>query len=350
MDVPPRIPDKPEKFLDRYRAFIRAKGLAYKTESTYLYWAHQFIRFHKLKSEKEINSEKVEAFLSHLASHRSVAINTQKTALNALVFLLKRFLDISDLDISFHRAKTPRRVPTVMSEEECQRVLEEMRGPTQTIAMLMYGSGLRLSECLRLRVKDIDFSMNNLVIRQGKGRKDRVTILPAILQEKLQAQIQYVEAVHRQDLLNGHGAVFLPDALDRKYPNAATELGWQYIFPGPGLSRDPRSGVMRRHHLMDRSVQKAVKQAIRKAGINKQASCHTFRHSFATRLLESGYDIRTIQELLGHEDVATTEIYTHVVRQGAKGVISPLDRVMKRTGVFDRSQNDARDRFSRLQG
>lgn len=325
MDVPKVIPANPHRFTDQFRAFVRTRGLAYKTEKTYLEWVCQFIRFHKYKRPEEMDKDDIESFLEYLAVQRGVSINTQKTAMNALVFLYRQFLQRDALELSFSYAKKPRRIPTVFSDHEARAVLAHLSGQIKTIAQLMYGSGLRISECLRLRVKDIDFTMNTLVIREGKGSKDRVTVLPKSLINDLRVQIDFVAALHQKDRLAGIGGVYLPDALARKYPRAEFELGWQYVFPSRDTAIDPRSGIERRHHMMDRSVQKAVKLAVRDAGILKLASCHTFRHSFATRLLENGYDLRTIQEILGHADVSTTEIYTHVVKQGSKGVRSPLD-------------------------
>ena len=328
MDVPPLLPKQPTRFTDQLRAFIRARNLAYKTEKTYLHWVLRFIRFHGKRHPNTMGSLEVEAFLSDLAVHQRVSVNTQRTALNALIFLYREFLGQDLGQLSFGKATVHRRVPTVFSPEEADVVIAAMEGEFRLMAQLMYGSGLRVSECIRLRIKDVDFAMNVLIIRDGKGGKDRVTVLPRSLSAPLQRQIQLVRVLHRHDMAEGCGEVYLPNALAKKYPNAATETAWQYLFPAKSLSVDPRSGTRRRHHVMDRTVQRAVKQALRATGIAKQASCHTFRHSFATRLLESGYDLRTIQELLGHADVKTTEIYTHVVKQGAPGVVSPLDRAL----------------------
>lgn len=326
MDVPPPIPAKPTRFTDQLRAFIRSRGLAYKTEKTYLFWTLRFIRFHNKRHPRTMGAPEVEEFLSYLAVHRSSSINTQRTALNALVFLYREFLGQDLGQLSFGQARTGRRLPTVFSADEAARVIAAMEGEYKLMTQLMYGSGLRVSECIRLRVKDVDFDMNALIVRDGKGSKDRSTVLPQSLIGPLRHQIRLVELLHQQDLADGYGEVYLPNALALKYPKAATDMAWQYLFPARNLSVDPRSGKRRRHHVMDRALQRAVKSAIRRAGITKHASCHTFRHSFATRLLEAGYDLRTIQELLGHSDVKTTEIYTHIVRQGGRGVVSPIDR------------------------
>ncbi len=329
MDVPPPVPEQPVRFTDQLRSFIRARNLAYKTEKTYLFWILRFIRFHNRQHPKVMGAVEVEAFLSHLAVQQHASVNTQRTALNALVFLYREFLGQDLGTLSFGQAKGRRRIPTVFSNDEACAVIARLDAEYKLMAQLMYGSGLRISECIRLRVKDVDFSMNVLNVRDGKGGKDRVTVLPTSLRPMLVQQIGFVKALHQKDLARGCGEVYLPHALARKYPNAPRETAWQFLFPAGILSIDPRGGVRRRHHVMDRTVQKVIKQAIRESGVAKQASCHTFRHSFATRLLESGYDLRTIQELLGHADVKTTEIYTHVVKQGAPGVVSPLDRFME---------------------
>ena len=324
-DIPPPLPAKPVRLLDQLRYFIRQQNKAYKTEKTYVHWVKRYIFFHHKKHPKSMGATEVEAFLSDLAIAGNTSPNTQKTALNALVFLYKQFLGCDLGELQFQYAKTARNIPVVFSHAEATAVIAHLAEPYKLKAQLMYGSGLRISECCRLRVQDIDFEMNMLVVRKSKGNKDRTTLLPQVAIERLKNQIQIVSALHRQDLSNGYGEVYLPYALSRKYPRAARELGWQYVFPAAQLSVDPRSKVKRRHHIMDRSVQRMVKQAIYKAGIHKKAGCHTFRHSFATRLLEHGYDIRTIQKLLGHADVRTTEIYTHVTKQGGMGVKSPAD-------------------------
>ena len=273
-----------------------------------------------------MGAAEIEAFLTHLAVKENVAASTQNQAFSALLFLYRDVLH-KELDgpINALRAKKPKRLPTVLTKEEVYRLLGHLSGDHLLMAKLLYGSGLRLMECLRLRVKDIDFSQYQIIVRDGKGQKDRVTMLPKSLIAPLQAHLQSVERLHQEDLARGFGSVYLPYALERKYPNADREWIWQYVFPSQRLSVDPRSGVVRRHHLDESGLQKAVRAAARAAGIPKKASCHTFRHSFATHLLENHYDIRTVQELLGHKDVKTTMIYTHVLNRGGLAVRSPLD-------------------------
>ncbi|MEO5565684.1 MAG: integron integrase, partial [Luteimonas sp.] len=269
----------------------------------------------------------VEAFLTALATHAQVAPATQGQALSALLFLYREVLGIELpwMD-EIRRAKRPQRLPVVLSRQEVATLLAELDGVPWLMASVLYGSGLRLMECVRLRVKDVDFDRHEITVRQGKGGKDRRTMLPTRLVEPLQAQLRDAARVHQRDLAAGFGEVWLPHALARKYLGAAREWGWQYVFPARVRSADPRAGVMRRHHLDESVLQRAVKSAVRRSGIDKPATCHTLRHSFATHLLEAGYDIRTIQELLGHKDVATTQIYTHVLNRGGAGVLSPLDR------------------------
>lgn len=324
-DIPQPIPHNATRFLDQLRAFIRTQGLALKTEKTYIHWTIRFIRFHHRLHPETLGPAEVEAFLSHLSLQRNVSQSTQRTALNALGFLYNRFLNKPLGKLSWRGATKSRRIPTVFTHHEALSVIAQLPSPYALMARLMYGSGLRISECARLRVNDIDFDMCTIIVRDGKGSKDRTTVMPESLRLLLRAQIENALALHKRDLLDGHGKVYLPHALARKYPSAETDPGWQYLFPSHRLAMDPRSPVMRRHHVLDRSVQKYVKEAIKQAGVIKKAGCHTFRHSFATRLLENGYDIRTIQTLLGHSDVSTTQIYTHVVRKGALGVRSPMD-------------------------
>jgi integron integrase len=317
----------PERLLDRLRRIIRTKHYSIRTEEAYVGWARRFILFHGRRDPREMGGREVAHFLTHLAVDRRVSASTQNQALNALVFLYRHVLQIElELPIDAVRAKRPKRLPTVLSKEEAMCVLAAMTGTHQLMAKLLYGSGLRLMECVRLRVKDLEFPQRMIVVRSGKGMKDRVTVLPDALSEPLKQQMWHVKLVHQQDLLEGHGGVYLPHALERKYPNASREWGWQYVFPAKALSTDPRSGVERRHHVNENSLQKAVKQAAKLAGIEKPVSCHTFRHSFATHLLEAGHDIRTVQELLGHKDVKTTMIYTHVLNRGGLAVRSPLDK------------------------
>jgi len=322
-DLPPQ---KPKKLLDQLRDALRLKHYSYSTEKTYVHWVTRYILFHNKRHPREMGAPEIEAFLTHLATHENVSASTQNQALAALLFLYRNVLNMDvETPIRVLRAKRPKRLPTVLSKEEVMRVLSFMRGTHLLMAKLLYGSGLRLMECHRLRVKDIDFDNHQIIVRDGKGENDRVTLLPASLVEPLKAQLMYVKHLHEQDLARGYGSVELPFALARKYPNADKELAWQYVFPSVSLSRDPRTGIVRRHHLDPSGLQRAVRQAARRAGIAKPVGPHTFRHSFATHLLESGYDIRTVQELLGHKDVKTTMIYTHVLNKGPKAVRSPLD-------------------------
>lgn len=324
-DVRPALPKVPKRFMDKVRAYIRAKNLAYKTEKTYCFWIKRFIRFHSLQQPQSLGTQHVEQFLHHLAIVEDVSIGTQKTALNALAFLYNQFLDQPLGHLNITKAKVSKKIPTVFSRAEAMKIIGFLNDPWQLISKLMFGSGLRTSEAISLRVKDVDFDNQMIVVRAGKGAKDRRTVLPESIVCELKQQIQRVINLHESDSNNGFGEVYMPNALARKYPSAQRELAWQYLFPSHKLSRDPRSGNIRRHHVYDRSLQRNVKKAIAKAKITKHASCHTFRHSFATRLLEQGNDIRTVQELLGHADVKTTEIYTHVLHKGVLGVKSPVD-------------------------
>lgn len=315
------------RLLDRVRAAIRTRHYSRRTEEAYVDWIKRYIFFHNKKHPAAMGADEVNAFLSHLATERNVAAATQAQALSALVFLYRHVLDdpLPWLD-DIVRASRPRRLPAVLTREEVRALLGGMSGTPRFVASLLYGGGLRLLEGLRLRVKDVDLGARILLVRDGKGFKDRRTMMPDALREELRGQIEQVRRIHRADLAEGFGAVWLPDALARKYPNAAKEIGWQYLFPSPRRSRDPRDGEVRRHHLDESVVQRAVRAAVRGAGIVKPAGCHTLRHSFATHLLEDGHDIRTIQELMGHADVRTTMIYTHVLqRVGGRGVRSPLD-------------------------
>jgi integron integrase len=320
------VEKRPKKLLDQLGEAIRLKHYSIRTEEAYVSWARRYILFHNKRHPKDMGSQEIEAFLTHLAVDQKVAASTQNQALNALLFLYRHVLrqDL-DLPIEAIRAKRPKRLPTVMTREEVQRVLAALSGTHQLISKVLYGSGLRLVECLRLRVKDVDFAQHQIIVRDGKGMVDRITILPDSLINPLQEHLSRVQMLHQQDLADGYGAVYLPFALERKYPNANREWGWQYVFPAKRRSKDPRTGVTRRHHIHESTLQKAVRKAARLAGITKPINCHTFRHSFATHLLESGYDIRTVQELLGHKDVRTTMIYTHVLNRGAMAVRSPLD-------------------------
>jgi integron integrase len=315
------------KLLDAVRSACRRRGYSLRTEQSYSRWIVRYVRFHGTRHPRTLGAEEVRAYLSHLATTRNVAASTQNQALNALVFLYDQVLHTELGSFrGFVRAKRPRRLPLVLSREEVRRLLTAMRSTNRLIASLLYGAGLRISEALRLRVKDLDFDRHQLMVRAGKGNKDRRAILPALLVPALKRQLRKAKALHDEDLEAGYGAVYLPGALARKYPGAERAWGWQYVFPAARLSRDPRSGVRRRHHRTASPVQKAVRRAVRAAEIDKPATCHTLRHSFATHLLEDGHDVRTVQELLGHKDLRTTMIYTHVANLGA-GAKSPLERL-----------------------
>ena len=315
------------KLLDQVRARVRRLGLAIRTEEAYVGWIRRFILANNKRHPQVMGAFEVEAFLTCLAVHGKVAASTQNQALAALLFLYREVLNIElPWMENIRRAKRPERVPTVLSREEAHALLGDMTGVSWLMASLLYGSGLRLMECLRLRVQDIDFARHEILIRHGKGGKDRHTMLPNGLVAALRAQLVEAQRVHERDLELGFGSVWLPDALTRKYPNASREWIWQYVFPASVRSVDPRTDVVRRHHLDETVLQRAVKRAAQRARMTKHVTCHTLRHSFATHLLEGGYDIRTIQELLGHSDVSTTMIYTHVLNKGGKAVLSPLDR------------------------
>lgn len=317
----------PPRLLDQVREAIRLRHYSIRTEQAYTDWIKRFILFHGKRHPREMGAAEVERFLTHLAVEGRVAASTQNQALSALLFLYREVLKV-DLPWlgEMTRAKRPGRLPVVLTVEEVRRVLARIDGQQGLMADLLYGAGLRLLECVRLRVKDLDFEMRQITVRDGKGEKDRMTMLPQSVLEPLRAHLEKVKVLHAHDLEEGFGEVYLPYALDRKYPDASREWGWQYVFPAAGRSVDPRSGKERRHHVDEQTLQRAMKKAVRAAGLTKPASCHTLRHSFATHLLQSGYDIRTVQELLGHQDVATTMIYTHVLNRGGSGVISPLDR------------------------
>jgi len=309
------------------REALRVRHYSIRTETSYLDWAKRFILFHHKRHPETMGAPEITAFLTHLAVEKHVAASTQTQALSAILFLYREVLQIGvDEPLDIVRAKKPERLPVVLTKDEVHSIFRQLSGDYLLMARLLYGSGLRLMECLRLRVKDLDFGQRQILVRDGKGMKDRVTMLPDQLREPLQAHLAVVRQLHQSDLAKGHGAVYLPFALDRKYPNANREWAWQYVFPSDRLSTDPRSpGVIRRHHADESGLQKAVREAVRASGITKNATCHTFRHSFATHLLEAGYDIRTVQELLGHADVRTTMIYTHVLNRGGLAVRSPLD-------------------------
>ncbi len=325
--VPLGLPvDKPKKLLDQVRDVMRLKHYSLRTERSYSDWIGRFIRFHQMRHPRAMSEVEVSAFLTHLARDSQVAASTQNQALSAILFLYQQVLkqEIGWLG-NVERASRPARLPVVLSREEVDKIFAHLHGTHRLMAGLLYGSGLRLMECVRLRTKDIEFAYAKIIVRDGKGMKDRVTMLPVALAPPLQRHLQKVQAQHEQDLEDGFGEVYLPHALARKYPYAAREWAWQFVFPSTRISRDPRSSAKRRHHVEESSLQLAMKKAVRASGINKPASCHTLRHSFATHLLENGYDIRTVQELLGHKDVSTTMVYTHVLNKPGLGVRSPLD-------------------------
>ena len=318
------------KLLDRVRDAIRFKHYSLRTEQAYVDWIKRFILFHGKRHPDSMGAEEVRAFLTDLATNQNVAASTQNQAFSALLFLYRNVLK-QDLPWigNIERAKRPAKVPVVLTPEEARAIISKLRGTSRLMVQLLYGCGLRLMECVRLRVKDVDFGYLQITVRDAKGGRDRITMLPVRLVEPLRRQIEKRRLIHEEDLAAGHGEVYLPGALEKKNPSAARELGWQYLFASRNRSSDPRdrSGSAKegRHHIAETFLQRAVKTAVRDAGINKPASCHTFRHSFATHLLENGYDIRTVQELLGHKDVSTTMIYTHVLNKPGIGVKSPLD-------------------------
>ena len=316
-------------FLEQVRNAIRVRHYSIRTEQAYVEWIRRFILYHGKRHPAELRESDVSGFLSYLAVNRNVAASTQNQALNALVFLYRNVLGRPlGNTIDGVRARKPKRLPVVLTQEEVRQLLRHLDGNHWLPACLLYGSGLRLMECLRLRVKDLDFGHRAILVRDGKGGKDRVVTLPDEIIQPLQGHLESVRNTHEKDLQDGFGKVYLPHALSRKYPNAPSEWGWQYVFPASKRSIDPRSGVERRHHLDESSLQKAVKAAVRKAGIHKPASCHSLRHSFATHLLERGMDIRAVQEQMGHKDVRTTQIYTHGLQRGGNAVVSPLGGVL----------------------
>ncbi len=313
------------KLLDKVHTELRTRHYSYRTEEAYINWIKSFVKFHNLKHPNKMGANEISNYINYLAVKRNVASSTQNQALCAVIFLYKHVLkiDISEFDIIW--AKKPKKLPVVFTKEEVKQTINNLNGTAWLVGNILYGSGLRLIECLRLRVQDIDFVSNQIIIRNGKGGKDRVSMLPFLVKDALKAKLEDVKKLHLKDLKKGYGKVYLPYALERKYPNASNEFKWQYVFPSGKLSIDPSDGIMRRHHLEESVIQKAVKEAIKKAGINKTAGCHSLRHSFATHLLESGTDIRSIQELLGHSSIDTTMIYTHVLNQGPFGIKSPAD-------------------------
>ena len=314
------------RLLDEVRNVLRVKHYSIRTEEAYIQWIKRFIFFHNKKHPADMGEPELSAFLTHLAVKNNVTSSTQNQALSALLFLYKQVLgiELEWLD-DLTRAKRPSRLPTVLPREQVIELLRDISGANGLIARLLYGTGMRLMEVIRLRVQDVDFEYRQIIVRQGKGLKDRSTVLPDSLIEPLKKQFTHAKKIHDLDLREGFGCVYLPFALARKYPGACREWGWQYVFPSINRSEDPRDKVVRRHHLSEKNVQRAIRKAARLQGINKRVSPHTLRHCFATHLLENGTDIRTLQELLGHKDVKTTQIYTHVMKRGGNAVRSPLD-------------------------
>jgi len=314
------------KLLDQLREALRARHYSRRTEQTYCQWVKRYIYFHNIRHPAEMAEPEINAFLTHLAVKAKVSASTQNQALSALLFLYRHVIgrEVGDLG-EVIRARKPKRLPVVMTSGEVKDVLSYLTGDKWLAASLMYGAGLRLMECLRLRVQGIDFSRNEITVRDGKGSNDRITMLPESLKSPLNYHLRKVKAIHKNDLDAGWGRVLMPNALDRKYPNASADWRWQWVFPQENRWKNKETGKEGRHHMDESLVRKAVRDAVAKAGLTKRATCHTFRHSFATHLLEGGYDIRTVQELLGHKDVKTTMIYTHVLNRGPAGVRSPVD-------------------------
>ena len=320
-------PDPSLKLMDQVRQVLRYHHYAYRTEQTYCDWIVRYIKYFGAKKHpQDMGKTEIDAYLSHLATERKVSASTQRQALNAIIFLYRRVLDQPIIEqIEPTRAKRKPRLPVVMTKNEVRGVLAQMKGIHLLMAKILYGAGLRLMECIRLRVQDLDFERNLIYVRSAKGNKDRTTLFPRSIQVEMRRQLEKVKRSHNEDLAQGYGGVYLPEDLARKYPHAAQELRWQYMFPAKKRSVDPRTGVERRHHVLESGLQKAVKVAVDRAGITKRVGCHTFRHCFATHLLENGVNIRVVQELMGHADVKTTEIYTHVMEKNISAVLSPLD-------------------------
>lgn len=319
-------PPQDKKLMEQVGDALRTKHYSYRTEQTYKDWIKRYILFHGKRHPKDMGETEIRAFIAHLANERKVAVSTSNQALSAILFLYRTVLQ-KDIQLppDLSNASRPKKLPTVLTHLEAMRVISNMRGTPRTMAKIMYGSGLRVMECLRLRVKDLDFENRQIIVRGGKGNNDRLTILPESLIPELKQILQDVKALHQKDLAEGYGKTPLPNALDVKYSTASKEWIWQYIFPASQRSTDPLTGAIYRHHLDETVPQKAIREAAKRAGIEKQVSPHTFRHSFATHLLQNGYDIRTVQDLLGHKDVKTTMIYTHVLQRGGMAVKSPLD-------------------------
>lgn len=324
-----RAPQRP-KLLDQVRGAIRARHYSRRTEEAYIRWIREFIRHNDMRHPAEMGEQEVSAYLTSLAVARGVSASTQNQALSALLFLYREVLkmDLGWLK-KIVRSRRPRRLPVVLARNEVRQVLDELHGRPRLMSMLLYGAGLRLLECCRLRIKDVDFATDQIIVRSGKGQKDRVTLLPATVKSDLACHLEVVRKQHYRDLAKGAGWVELPDAISRKYPHAARDWAWQWVFPATRLYTDRDTGQRRRHHLHESALQRAVKEAVLRAGLGKLATCHTFRHSFATHLLEDGNDIRTVQKLLGHKDVSTTMIYTHVMERRFAGIRSPADRLFE---------------------
>lgn len=322
------VTDKKRKLLDQLREALRSRHYSRNTETTYVHWVKRFIFFHHVRHPQEMAEPEINAFLTHLAVKDHVSASTQNQALCALIFLYRYVLEKKTGDLGeVIRARKPKRLPVVMTKSEVKTVLDNLVGDKWLMAYLMYGSGLRLMECLRLRVQDVDFNLNQIIVRDGKGNKNRITMFPASIKKASAEHLNNVKKIHAEDIAKGFGRVLMPDALIRKYPNASKEWRWQWIFPQETLWHNKVTGERGRHHIDESIVQKAVKNAVTEAGLVKRATCHTFRHSFATHLLEDGYDIRTVQELLGHKDLKTTMIYTHVLNKGPAAVRSPADNL-----------------------
>ncbi|MEX2478223.1 MAG: integron integrase [Gracilimonas sp.] len=314
------------KLLEEVRSEIRRRNYSFRTEQAYTGWIVRYIRFHGTVHPKKLTDRHVEQFLNYLANEKNVAAGTQNQALSALVFLYKQIIDKKNVKLDgLKRAKKPQRLPVVLSHKEAMLILQKLHGRILLICELLYGSGIRISECLRLRIQDVDIENSQLWVRSGKGNKDRVSLLPQKSIPKLRKQIEKVRAIYKKDLKEGYGKANLPKALARKYPQEQKSLGWQYLFPSSSISKDPRSGLEHRYHISNRQVQRKLKKAVSETNITKKVTCHTFRHSFATQLLKSGYDIRTVQELLGHKNLKTTMIYTHVINKGGNYIKSPVD-------------------------
>jgi len=318
---------KPKKLLDLYREQIRLRQYSHRTEETYVKWVREYILYHNKRHPKEMGAPEIQAFITHLVVERKASASTQNQAISAILFLYRSVLriELEESELGFIRPKKGKRVPVVLSKDEARAVIANMRGSHKLMAQIMYGSGLRLFECLRLRVKDIDFENRRILVYDGKGGDDRVTPLPESIIPALREHLTRVKSIHQKDLKDGYGSVQMPYGLDKKYPNAHKEWIWQYVFPAASLAPDPLTGKIYRHHIHETAIQRAIREAAALAKIQKRVSPHTFRHSFATHLLQAGYDIRTVQELLGHKDVKTTMIYTHVLQRGGLAVKSPLD-------------------------